>query len=73
MAERYGGLCPSKSEVRLVQALWAAPSCMDLDTVDPGWGGTQTKFVGGCAGNSRILREGAQIVRCLQNLRSLIS
>jgi len=34
MAKRYGGLCPSRSEVRLIQGLIAATSCMDLYTVD---------------------------------------
>jgi len=34
MAKRYGGLCPNKSEVRLIQELIAATSCMDLDTAD---------------------------------------
>jgi hypothetical protein len=34
MAKRYGGLRPSKSEVRLIQGLIAATSCMHLDTVN---------------------------------------
>lgn len=42
MAKRYGGLCPRKSDVRLIQGLSAATSCIKLDTFDSVPGGTRT-------------------------------
>jgi hypothetical protein len=39
MANRYGRLCPSKPEVRLIQGFSAATPCMYLDPVDSEPGG----------------------------------